>query len=317
MAFPKVFNTERILKWLIFLSTIAFIVARIKHDTVQIENIAQHPDYAYIIFCVVLAPINWLLESVKWKKLTSKIETLSLLESLKSVTAGVATSILTPNRIGEFGGRILAFSPENRVQATINSFVGSFSQLIVTYIFGILSLYFYINLLSKQLFENKTVLFLVLGVVIIICLFVYFNSYKILMMNKKITWLDKLLKGRLEPKALQDVNLFPIFALSVLRYIVFSFQFVLILKAFGTTGSYASLFSIVAFTFFAANFLPSLAFSEPGIKSSILILIIGTAAPSSVAIVFSTLSLWIINIVTPALFGIRCISKYNLLTKKQ
>ena len=51
--------------------------------------------------------LNWSIEAIKWRLLIKKMQPITFIEALKGVLSGVAVGTFTPNRIGEFGGRIL------------------------------------------------------------------------------------------------------------------------------------------------------------------------------------------------------------------
>jgi len=56
---------------------------------------------------VILMPINWVLESLKWSWLVNGFQKFTLSQSIASVLAGVSMAILTPARLGEYGGRLV------------------------------------------------------------------------------------------------------------------------------------------------------------------------------------------------------------------
>src|SRR3954463_14477474 len=56
---------------------------------------------------LALMPGNWGLEARKWQVLLKPLERLTFFTSFKAILSGVAFSINTPNRIGEYGGRIV------------------------------------------------------------------------------------------------------------------------------------------------------------------------------------------------------------------
>jgi hypothetical protein len=53
---------------------------------------------------VLLMPVNWFLELVKWKRLVGRNQDLSYGVALRGLLLGVALSVITPNRLGELGG---------------------------------------------------------------------------------------------------------------------------------------------------------------------------------------------------------------------
>ena len=93
-----------------------------------------------LIGILLLMPINWLLETWKWQRLVRGVEGISFGRSIKAVMAGVTVGTLTPNRAGEFAGRILFVSPENRAKASYLTIFGDTGQFCATVIFGIAGL---------------------------------------------------------------------------------------------------------------------------------------------------------------------------------
>src|SRR5882672_7911549 len=61
--------------------------------------------------------LNWGIEARKWQLLMRPLEKISLARSFKAILAGLALALNTPNRIGEYGGRILYVHEGHRIQA--------------------------------------------------------------------------------------------------------------------------------------------------------------------------------------------------------
>ncbi|MEO7535698.1 MAG: hypothetical protein ABIU30_17700, partial [Ferruginibacter sp.] len=98
---------------------------------------------------VFLMFINWGIETKKWQLLVHHVETFSFYKAFKSVLSGCSVTMLTPNRVGEYGGRILYVSPRNRFKAISLTLVGSMSQLLVTMVMGCIGL-LYLRYLSQN-----------------------------------------------------------------------------------------------------------------------------------------------------------------------
>ena len=64
----------------------------------------------------VLMVVNWTVEAAKWRIQLDGTEKFSIIQSLQSVLTGVAVSVITPNRIGEYVGRILYLKNVNKLQ---------------------------------------------------------------------------------------------------------------------------------------------------------------------------------------------------------
>ncbi|MEN9340374.1 MAG: hypothetical protein RIQ62_1686, partial [Bacteroidota bacterium] len=93
---------------------------------------------------ILLMMLNWSIEALKWRALLRDIEPISFSLALQSVLTGLSISILTPNRIGEYMGRILYLRNKHKMKALPVQIVGSFALLIVSGFFGLGGLIFYI-----------------------------------------------------------------------------------------------------------------------------------------------------------------------------
>lgn len=100
------------------------------------------------MFLLVLALVfvNWGFEALKWKSLIDKIEKISLLKAYKAIFSGVTVSIFTPNRIGEYAGRIFHLEKADRINAMLITMVCSVGQLMVTIFAGLIALSIFIPL---------------------------------------------------------------------------------------------------------------------------------------------------------------------------
>lgn len=67
---------------------------------------------------------------------------LPLWPAFKAVAAGVAFSQLTPNRVGEYGGRLLLLAPQHRWNAVTATLLGSIAQWIALLSGGLAGLSF-------------------------------------------------------------------------------------------------------------------------------------------------------------------------------
>ena len=96
-----------------------------------------------LLLVLALMLLNWGIEARKWQLLMRHLQPFSISTAFKSVLAGSSITVLTPNRIGEYGGRILYVKAENRIKAISLTIVGSISQLLITLLMGCLGLLFF------------------------------------------------------------------------------------------------------------------------------------------------------------------------------
>ena len=96
--------------------------------------------FFFLVFTFILMFLNWSLESYKWKYLLNKVEDISFYKAVKGVLSGLAIGFITPNRVGEFAGKIAYLKSENRANGALMSFVGSSAQLLVTIQVGLIAI---------------------------------------------------------------------------------------------------------------------------------------------------------------------------------
>jgi len=295
-----------LLKWGIFVLSILFIYRELFHQRNATELFYQYgnrclENIEYLIAACLLMPLNWFLESYKWKRLMHPEVLLKPLKALRATFAGVAVSILTPNRVGEFAGRMLFIPLDKRNIAITMSLAGSIAQLMVTLILGGL----FAGIHAYQL-ELLQIWHIILGVgVLSICMWLYLSIDKADVILKKWKNNSFVQQAKEALGQLNNAKLLEALIWSAMRYIVFSLQLGLLifgLVELNPSFNPLSLIIIVPIYFLAQTIIPTIALSEIGVRGMILATMFTENAPGSDLLMTSTL-LWLINIVGPALFG--------------
>jgi len=291
------------IKAVVFLLSIIYIWRKLSSasNTININEIADHSNKSYLYFTILLMLLNWSVEAVKWQLLIKKYERISFLKSLESIFSGVTVSIFTPNRVGEFAGRIFFLEKADKIQASIASVIGGMFQLAVTVIAGILAYYIleehYEDFFRMKSFisENGLLLLIASGLLFISLLFFIY-----LKRNEKF----KKYKKYIEVFTTYSKSTIGIvFMLSVLRYIIFSTQYYLLLKFFGINAGDTILYSLIAITFFVTSAIPTFALSEIVVRGATAVYFFSLIFTDSTVIIEASLLLWVINLAIPALLG--------------
>jgi hypothetical protein len=84
---------------------------------------------------------------------------------------------------------------------------------------------------------------------------------------------------------------------------IFTLQFSLMLLAYGADWSWglvAAIWQVYLLTMIA----PSLGLGKLGVKESIALFVLSTLGINEITILFASLSIWLLNTVSPALFGL-------------
>lgn len=307
------FQTFKILIIIVSIWYIAFKVYSEKQNGLLFYELKNYIfiDWVYLLTAIMLMPVNWILESAKFKLLVRHLQTISLYESIKSVLSGITVSIFTPKRIGDFGGRIFILETKNRVSGIFATLLGNLSQLLVTLTVGSALFYIYLpmNAAFKDIDINISIIFLITIVVIAIGLTVYFNISKIGMLLGKLPVFKKHTDFILFIQKYKKSELLNYLSISFLRYVVFTFQFYLLLKFFGIEISYFKAFIGISQVYFIMALVPTFALGELGVRGSIGVFILGAFTTLSSGIVAASVLLWIINLAVPAVFGTYYLSK--------
>ncbi|RZJ74118.1 MAG: hypothetical protein EOO47_21655, partial [Flavobacterium sp.] len=147
-------KNKKILSILIKAAIVVFAFWFIYHKLVANENlenfgsllkgISQLEIFSIIGLVVLLMFVNWFLEAAKWKRLMRQIEAIGFYRAIESVFCGLTLAIFTPNRLGEYGGRVFFLSPKRRVVGVVAMTVGNIGQLVLTNVFGAIAACFFI-----------------------------------------------------------------------------------------------------------------------------------------------------------------------------
>jgi hypothetical protein len=302
---------------------------------ISIKTSLQSFDGACLFFSVLLLMIvNWSIEAVKWKLSVRSVQPISFSRSLKAIMTGVSFSITTPNRIGEYFGRMLYMAEGNRLRVIALTIVGSISQLIITLFFGLIGLvvlHSQLDDLQSQYILNvgddvirsrmpsllwmQVLEFGVAAVLIILTLF-YFRLAPLtrLIMRWKRSERWAYLVNALEN--LDATLLFKILSLSAARYIVFIIQYFLLLRLFDVDISWWNALWTVSTIFLVLAIVPSLAIAELGQRQWVSWEFLKLYSSNYLGIAFTAVTIWAINLVIPAVIGSLLILRIKILKNK-
>jgi hypothetical protein len=261
--------------------------------------------------------VNWSIESVKWKILIDKIERVSFFSAFKAVMTGVSVSLFTPNRTGDYLGRVFILEKGNHIEGVFVTLIGSFAQIVVTFSVG---LFCFLSFLDNYLripyhipdFIIISLIFLVPCLVFTILLF-YFK------IGLLTDFISNYLPRRWE-RFIQYTHVFSfykskellvILLLSLFRYLVFSAQFLLLLRIFGAELPVSQGIILIPVIYLVMALVPSIALTELGVRGSVSIFVIGLYfkkfgmgdPDAELAILTSATVLWLVNLIIPAIMG--------------
>lgn len=278
-----------------------------------------------VLMVLIMMPLNWGVETVKWKLLVSYVEKISFFSAFRSVMTGISTSLFTPNRVGEFFGRVFTLKLADPLKGVLLTIAGSLSQLIVTLLFGsfsliaFLPLYFNTNQLWARYLYFGVVLFVIIGAVFMIMLFLRSPVLSASIHSMVKPGWNKIHEYIAVLQSVERKVLLKVLLLSMFRYLIFSTQFYLMLRAFDLSIPFLHAFMLISMTYFVATAIPTVALVDLGIRGSVAIYFIGMyfkqGEQVAMAILSATTTIWIVNLALPALLGLLFINRLTFIRK--
>ena len=268
--------------------------------------------------------LNWGLEARKFQYLVSKIEKISFVNAYRAIFTGLAFALNTINRSGDFVGRILYLKEGNRLRGVALSLVGSMSQIVVTFSIGLIAL---IDLRYTILNQNNhleglneywmDVLIILLFVGVFVFTIFYFNVSLVTRLIEKIPLVEKYQFLIEKVEALHWRELTRILCLSVIRYVVYIVQYVLLLQLFGVESSVLNLAMMVSVFLLVMASIPSIALAELGFRGKVSLQLFGLLSTNHLGIIAAAAGIWVINLIIPAILGSVLILGVRLFKNKQ
>ncbi|WP_346236524.1 lysylphosphatidylglycerol synthase transmembrane domain-containing protein [Niabella insulamsoli] len=275
----------------------------------------------FLIATIVLMLVNWSLEAYKWMLAVKRVQQISFARAFKAIFSGISFSISTPNSIGEYVGRVLYMEEGNRIKAVSLTIVANMSQLIITFAMGTLALFF----LKEQLIASEMVslafanAFLWFsGTIVVILLLFYFRLPWLIKIIDKLPQISRFSWAIEAVEHISATLLIKFLSLSVVRFLVFSLQYYLLFELFEVDVNILQSWMGMSVMFLVMAIIPTIAlFTDLGLKNELSIQLMGLFTTNHLGVSLASLTIWIINLVFPALIGSLLILGIKNILKKQ
>lgn len=281
--------------WLVPLVILVAIGVKISGQPELLNSLTNMKplDSYWLVLSIFLLPLNILLESFKWKIILSQMERRSLWACTKIVLGGRSLNVIAPFGLGHAFARFMGSKGRNRIQTIGGIAVDRLSQLIPTFVFGLVSVFYLLN----HGFEFSIEPFIFFGallaitVVIFVLILMFFGSY-LRRYGQLITTIT--------------LNSFlTIFGASFLRYTVFSIQFLGVLLWLQSDMSIPILLLGISWIFFIKTIIPNVSVLGDLVSREVsAVLFFSLVTPDVGPVIVASFVVWLINIVWPALIGI-------------
>ena len=260
----------------------------------------------YFITAVLLLPVNLALETLKWQIMIATADTIAFLASLKSILGGIAASVITPNRIGEFPGRIIALEKKRSTRLISVAVLCACSQMLSLMIWGIAGLGYYTVLHPEGM---HFAMLIITAVFTTILALLYFSFERWAPLIERFKALRKLrMWARLLHRFTFKEQIF-ILHLSLIRFFIFALQYFLLLRWQGVAISFGGGMMLCALFFWVMAIIPSIALAELGIRGTVAVFLFSAFTANIAGLALSALALWTINLMLPAIAGAIILAK--------
>jgi hypothetical protein len=245
---------------------------------IDLKNIPTSFTIAFWIG-ISLMPINWLLEFLKWKLILRNLN-LSERQEKISFASGIISEFLIPGIPSNFIGRIFFFEKKDRIKLSAWIQVGNLGQFGITLFFGIFSMVY----LNFTISSNSIYFTAVLALAV--ALFSLLRKFNIINLPAEIQKLA-IKKHDFKPISL-------LLLLSLIRFLVFSLQFGLILHSFSMVFDF-QLFTYIWISYLFVSFSPSLFLGNLVVRESITVSIFQLGNYPIFPVLYGAFIIWLVN----------------------
>ena len=300
------------LRFFVLLSTLYYLYQSVIGEQqepaawfVALLSALQSGEGLYIVLAFGLIILNWGFEARKWQKLAAKVEPLSFWQAYRAVLVGICLGFITPNRMGDYAGRIMELKSRQRLEALGAIFLGRFCQLGITVAAGSMGLFYFLATFLKLgvgVLSGVAVSLLMVNAGIFLLLF---QPRVLVGAAAALPVLKRFIKYVVIVSTYSVPEIGYLLWLSLLRYGVFLGQFMLLLIAFGVQVPGWQMALGVSGTFLLKSLVPSVSsLADLGMRELSAIYFFSLLGQNSLSVMSASLSLWFINIAIPSLVGL-------------
>lgn len=268
----------------------------------------QHHGAIFLAIALLLMFIQWGMEAIKWKLMFSETFNMSWGMAFCSVFSGLAFSMITPNRIGEFAGRVIYLPHQYRLKGTAFTFISNLGQLLITLLAGGIVLFSAHHHFEKLLQPHGIVpvlqvLYWFTPLSMLFVLVLYFSGSRWLGQLWKIHWLKRYQTQIEAIDSLSLKKLWHVLCWSASRYLIFILQYGIL---FGLSGEFPEpvmMATSASMLFLWLSIVPTFSIAELGLRWQFAYWLFTPVSENYPLILFVVALVWCINFILPAIIG--------------
>ena len=271
------------------------------------QTLLQDRWYFLLGFPILLMLLQWYLEAIKWKLLMRSTQKITDGFAFKSVLGGIALSVVTPNRMGEWVGRALFLPPASRPAGAATVFIGNLAQLCITLVMGEIAVLYILwsgaDLSQTGLWNWSWFLLSVVSFFFaVLAIALYFGSPGLI--HRLLQWrvLDAYKERWSYLGHLPRGWLFKALSLAFLRYGIFLIQYAWVLYVLADI-SWKEVLVFIPVFLLMLSIIPTFSIVELGLRWQLGALLIPSAREHLLEVTIGSSWIWFINMIVPACLG--------------
>lgn len=259
-----------------------------------------------VSFLLFLSFLNWAFEILKWQILVNDISEITFKKASTQTLAALTASLLTPNRIGDYGAKAMYYPMYQRKKIIFQNLVGNTTQMLTTMTFGGIGMAYFATHFEMPFNIEKLYFVVLIGIAITtMTISALKRSWLIVVKQQLCQFLNVTINL---PKKTVLLSLL----YSVMRYLIFSFQFYYLLTIFGVAINYIDAMLVISTMYFLTSIMPSIFIFDVVIKGGIAVYLFGLIGVSESIILAIVLLMWVLNFVLPSLIGSYHVLQFKL-----
>ncbi|SDE76590.1 hypothetical protein SAMN05216464_109107 [Mucilaginibacter pineti] len=276
-------------------------------DLKEFQLLTSHISITQVVvtmsLVVVLMFVNWFLEALKWRYVTKTLINITMWEAVEAVFCGLTWAVTTPNRLGEYGGRVMFLPPRKRIHGIFAMSVGSFSQGAVTNVLGVLAMIWFSCTFIHDKFWLVTGIVSICAAIVILQLIFYFHIKWAVTVLDRVPLIKKYHRFFEIMGRYRTGELLKIMGFSIARYITFTFQYFLVFQLLIPQMNVVPVMLVLMLFFLVSSAIPSLDLFDIGVRGFTAAHLFVYVTDQKIAVIAGVSSIWLINLFIPAILG--------------
>jgi hypothetical protein len=276
-------------------------------DLKEFQLLASHISITQVVITmsvvVVLMFVNWFLEALKWRYVTKTLINITMWEAVEAVFCGLTWAVTTPNRLGEYGGRVMFLPPRKRIHGIFAMSVGSFSQGAVTNVLGVLAMIWFSLTFIHGNFWLVTGIVSICAAIVILQLIFYFHIKWVVTLLDRVPLIKKYHRFFEVMGRYKTGELLKIMGFSIARYVTFTFQYFLVFQLLIPQMNVVPVMLVLMLFFLVSSAIPSLDLFDIGVRGFTAAHLFVYVTDQKIAVIAGVSSIWLINLFIPAILG--------------